>query len=68
MKTRWIFTMVCIRGPEDKRVKTEEHVCAETWSQALEYWNLDIQDEATEILSMSKQVPIIAFLPTDKRK
>lgn len=66
---KYLFTMVCYRGIEDKKtqVQTEEHIIAETWQQALEYWKIDLQCLNTEIISMKKQVPVVAIIPPDTR-
>ena len=37
----------------------EEHIVAETWQQALEYWKAEFNDEGTDIISIQKQVPIL---------
>jgi hypothetical protein len=69
MSTRYLFTMVCFRGIADKKteIQTTEHIIAETWEQALEYWKIDMQCLNTEIVSMTKQVPVVAICPQDKR-
>ncbi len=67
MKTRYLFTLVYLRQAEDKKIRFEEHIVAETWQQARDYWNLEFVDEGVEIEVLHKQVPILAVLPGQER-
>jgi len=68
MKTKYLFTLIYRRQRGKKQHEYEEHIVAETWEQAREYWDIEFIDEGVEIIAMKKQVPVISILPQDGKR
>lgn len=68
MKTKYLYTLTYFRERyKETQIQVEEHIVAETWQQALDYWAIEFQDLGVEIVSLKQQVPVVAICPKDKR-
>lgn len=69
MKTKYLFTLTYFRERyKETQVQCEEHIVAESWVQAMEYWSIEFQDLGVEVISLKQQVPVVAICPQDKRR
>ncbi len=64
----YLFTLVYREANKKKGfTETEEHIVATSWNAARDYWSRDATGplirEECEIITMRKQVPIVAILP-----
>lgn len=68
--TKYLFSIVMLRrDPRDEKAQAqwEEHIVAESWADALHYWRIEFADQATEVLSIKKQVPVVSIAPKEDR-